>query len=175
VLFCLSSFHRLSVAQTSSLPRKNLGDFHEEIKKALQVEKQRKAEGYRVIPILLPGIKPSALKSWFKKEPAGVQIKEGGLQEALPNILAALGEKLPDDHQPTKKIDARPVEELVLKLVDPKIITHEGKHHALRRAVLADEDNSGRLIHGVLLRFPVLRIGICGERRVCDQNDPKEF
>jgi hypothetical protein len=74
-----------------------------EIQKALEVERRPKDEGYRVIPLLLPGIEPSALPLWFDEEPAGVRVelKTGGLSEALPQILAALGERLPTDHQPT--------------------------------------------------------------------------
>jgi hypothetical protein len=71
----------------------------EEIQKALQVEQRRKADGYRVIPVLLPGIKPTALKAWFDKEPVAVpiQLQPGGVSEALPQLLTALGERLPDD------------------------------------------------------------------------------
>lgn len=70
-----------------------------EISKALKVEKKRKDDGYRVIPILLPGIEPSALENWFDEEPVGVRIELniGGVSEALPQVLAALGERLPDD------------------------------------------------------------------------------
>lgn len=36
-----------------------------EIQKASEVEQQRKDEGYRVIPLLLPGIELTALELWF--------------------------------------------------------------------------------------------------------------
>ncbi|NUO81731.1 CHAT domain-containing protein [candidate division KSB1 bacterium] len=112
-----------------------------EISKALEIEKQRQAEGYRVIPLLLPGIEHPALPLWFDEEPMGikVQLTSGGISEALPQILAALGEALPDDLQPDQNIDARPVEELVLKLVDPKIATHEGKRRVTAIATLVYE------------------------------------
>ena len=45
-----------------------------EIRQALQVQKHRQADGYRVIPLLLPGIKPAALKAWFEEEPVGVPV-----------------------------------------------------------------------------------------------------
>ena len=41
-----------------------------EVRKALEVEKQRANEGYRVIPLLLPGITVGALGNWFDEEPA---------------------------------------------------------------------------------------------------------
>lgn len=73
-----------------------------EISKALAIEQQRHAEGYRVIPLLLPGIEHSALPLWFDENPLGVrvQLTTGGLAEAMPQILAALGEQLPNDYQP---------------------------------------------------------------------------
>ena len=89
-----------------------------EISKALQVEKERKDYDYRVIPVLLPGIQPSGLPLWFDEEPVGIRIelKTFGVNEALPQILAALGERLPDDKQPIQDPVARPVVELKLKL-----------------------------------------------------------
>src|SRR5205823_6290104 len=89
-----------------------------EISKALEVEREKKDSGYRVIPLLLPGIKPSALPNWFDEEPVGipVELRTGAVSEALPQILAALGEQLPDDRQPAPEPPARSVAELKLKL-----------------------------------------------------------
>jgi tetratricopeptide (TPR) repeat protein len=108
-----------------------------EIQKALQVEKSRQ-DGYRVIPLLLPGIKPGALGTWFDEEPVAVPIEigPGGLSAALPALLSALGERLPTDHQPFEEPDAKPVEELVLTLTDPTIETAEGKRRARATATL---------------------------------------
>lgn len=112
-----------------------------EIKKALEVEKRRQADGYRVIPLLLPGIKPEALGTWFDEEPLGVKIEigPGGLSAVLPALLAALGERLPTDPQPFEQPAPKPVEELVLELTDPKIETHEGKRRAQAVATLIYE------------------------------------
>src|SRR6185436_10615718 len=111
-----------------------------EIRKALEVEKSRQ-DGYRVIPLLLPGMTPRALENWFDEEPVAVPIElgPGGLSAALPGLLAALGERLPTDHQPFAEPDARPVEELVLKLTDPKIETEEGTRRARATATLLYE------------------------------------
>ena len=100
-----------------------------EISKAVNVEKQRQDDGYRVVPLLLPGIEPAALALWFDEEPVGVKIKleTGSLSEALPGILAALGERLPADSQPIKETNQQPVEELILKLTDMKIHEEGGK------------------------------------------------
>jgi hypothetical protein len=92
-----------------------------EIRLAEQVAVTKK--DYRVIPLMLPGIEPSALLNWFEEEPVGVKIQldPGQLQEALPEILAALGQRLPDDAQPANEPDAKPVAELLLKLTKPKL------------------------------------------------------
>jgi tetratricopeptide (TPR) repeat protein len=89
-----------------------------EISKALEVERQKKDSGYRVIPLLLPGIEPSALPLWFAEEPVGVRVEltTSAVSEALPAILVALGEQLPDDRQPAPEPPARSVAELKLKL-----------------------------------------------------------
>src|SRR6185436_448906 len=109
-----------------------------EIKKAQEVEQRRQADGYRVIPLLLPGITPRALENWFDEEPVAVpvEIGPGGLSTAMPDILAALGERLPTDHQPFEKTDARSVEELVLTLIDPEIETAEGTRRVKAMATL---------------------------------------
>ncbi len=112
-----------------------------EIRKALEVEGRRKAEGYRVIPLLLPGIAHGALGTWFDEEPVAVPITIGpaGLSAALPALLAALGERLPTDPQPYEEPAAQPVEELILTLTDPVIDTTEGKRRARATATLAYE------------------------------------
>ena len=112
-----------------------------EIAEALEVEQQRKDEGYRVIPLLLPGIEPSALSLWFDEEPVGVRVefKTGGLSEALPVILTALGERLPEDYEPQPDIESQPVEELILELSDAKIKTFDDKRRATATAMLIYE------------------------------------
>jgi hypothetical protein len=82
-----------------SLNTVNSAWVRKEVQKAREVEQQRKDEGYRVIPLLLEGMRPTALGNWFDTEPLGIpiQLKLAGLSEALPAILAALGERLPTD------------------------------------------------------------------------------
>jgi tetratricopeptide (TPR) repeat protein len=113
-----------------------------EIQKALEVERGRKDEGYRVVPLLLPGIEPSALALWFDEEPVGVRVevtKAGGLAEALPAILAAMGERLPDDQQRISDVAPPPVEELILELKDLTVQTSDGKRRARAVARLVYE------------------------------------
>lgn len=122
-----------------------------ETQKALEVERRRKGEGYRVIPLLLPGIEPSALALWFDEEPVGVQVevtKAGGLAEALPQILAALGERLPDDPQRMVDVTPPPIEELTLELNDLRVETSEGKRRAqaVARLVYEPADKTARRV-----------------------------
>ncbi|MDQ2706811.1 MAG: tetratricopeptide repeat protein [Actinomycetota bacterium] len=102
-----------------------------EVDKGLEVQRAR-GDGYRVIPLLLPGVKPQALGLWFAEAPVAVavQVGPGGLSAALPGVLTALGRRLPTDHQPFAKPDAGSVEELVLSLQDPTIVTGEGTRRA---------------------------------------------
>jgi hypothetical protein len=54
-----------------------------EIQKALEVERGRKDEDYRVIPVLV-GVGPAALENWFDEEPLAVPVRVdevGGLSE----------------------------------------------------------------------------------------------
>src|SRR5882724_1332252 len=109
-----------------------------EIAKGLEVERDRQADGYRVIPVLLPGITPSALGTWFDEEPVAVPIEvgPGGLSTAMPALLTALGERLPTDHQPFESPEVHLLEELVLALSDPKIEIQEGKRRAAAMATV---------------------------------------
>ncbi len=102
-----------------------------EVQLALRVRKRRRKSGYKVIPILLPGIEQSALGLWFDKEPVGIKITvgPGGIEQALPSLFAALGEQLPDDLQPPEVREAVPVADLILELTDL-----EGRDSAARCA-----------------------------------------
>ncbi|MCP4700873.1 MAG: CHAT domain-containing protein [Gammaproteobacteria bacterium] len=96
------------------------------------------AHNKKVIPLLLPGIQSSALRLWFDKEPLAIAIspKPGGLDQALPALLAALGRQLPNDPQPVTEVAAQPLAELVLCLRRPGIETSEGKRRQYAEAEL---------------------------------------
>jgi CheY-like chemotaxis protein len=68
-----------------------------------------------------------------------VRLTVAGLSEALPSILATLGERLPDDLQTVHDIAAKPVEDLLLVLHDPKIRTRAGKRRVTAMATLVYE------------------------------------
>jgi hypothetical protein len=84
-----------------------------EIKYALRLKKT-------VIPVLLPGIEPHALRSWFGKEPVGLKLEigPGGVSAILPDLLAGLGLRLPEEQVKAVQARAAPVADLVLELSD---------------------------------------------------------
>ncbi|MCK4766501.1 MAG: tetratricopeptide repeat protein [Candidatus Aminicenantes bacterium] len=100
---------------------------------ALQVRGQKeKPEDFPVIPLLL-GLKKDVLKQYFKKELVGVKLALKGpglITEAMPQILAALGERSPNGVQPMEKPQVKPLAELLLELSEPHIVTEEGKRRA---------------------------------------------
>jgi hypothetical protein len=107
-----------------------------------------KCQGQEVIPLLLPGVEPTALDLWFDETPLAIVIPSrdltgfqnlsglAGLREALPQILAALGEQLPDDFQPLRETEAQPVAELLLKLKSLHFQELDGKRRAKAMATL---------------------------------------
>ena len=104
-----------------SLQTINSAWVRQEIQFAEGVAKEKK--DYRIVPLLLPGVEPSALKSWFEQEPVGIniQLDPGQLQEKLSDILAALGERAPDDTSAIAAVEVKPVAELLLELSNPKL------------------------------------------------------
>lgn len=108
-----------------------------EIKKSLEIEKDH-PDGYKTIPILLPGIEPVALGNWFDEEPVAlpINLEPGTLQNAMPDILAALGEQLPSDKE-VPEINIKPVAELLLELKDPVIRTSKGESRACATACVS--------------------------------------
>jgi tetratricopeptide (TPR) repeat protein len=124
-----------------------------ETQKALEVEAARKGEGYRVIPLLLPGVEPAALPRWLDDEPIGESVKvtkAGGLAEALPDILAALGERLPADLLGVKQVTTAPVEDLTLILRDLRVEIRDGvpRERATGHLIYEPGDRNARSIMG---------------------------
>jgi len=114
------------------------------------------SKGKKVIPLLLPGIKPSALGLWFAEEPVGLKITigPGGLSAAMPALLAALGEILPDETVHAVQAQLAPIAELVLNLTDPSVDTAEGKTRATATAVLTYRPpDGGREVESKRYRF----------------------
>ena len=92
----------------------------DEVRIALD-EAQRRDDGYKVISVVLPGVKAGLLKLLFPSEPFHIFVDDTptGLSDAMPKIFAALGEQLPEDWESAKTVEVAPVEELILELTDP--------------------------------------------------------
>lgn len=101
-------------------------------------EAARRTDGYKVIPVVLPGVQPGLLKLLFPTEPLHIFVADTptGFSEAMPKIFAALGMALPTDWETAKAVTAPPVEELVLKLTDPQIVEEQ---EGVRRATATAE------------------------------------
>jgi len=106
----------------------------EETRYASKIKESRK-ENYPMIALLREGIELGALKWIFSGEPIAIRVKNGptGISEAMPHILAALGEKPSGD---PKSSPSEPAEELLLELKFPYIMEKDGKHRAVARSEL---------------------------------------
>jgi len=102
-----------------------------EVKYALEVQKKR-TDGFKVIPVLLPPIEPSALGLWFGEEPVAVRIQvgPGGIAAAMPDLLAALGLQLPTERESPSTVGAAPIADLLLALTQPTMRQWRGKRRA---------------------------------------------
>jgi tetratricopeptide (TPR) repeat protein len=111
-----------------------------ELKLAHKVAKERKADGYKVISLIMPGVPAGLLTPFFPKEPIHIFLEQGAtgpdLDEKMPDILAALGKELPNDWKRKGAIKAEPVEELILELTDPIIVEKDSIRRATATAVL---------------------------------------
>src|SRR5690349_18768181 len=65
-----------------------------ELKLAHKVARARKADGYKVISLIMPGVQAGLLKPFFPKEPIHIFLGQGAngpdLDEKMPDIFAAL-------------------------------------------------------------------------------------
>ena len=110
----------------------------------------------RVIPVLLPGIEPTALRLWFREEPVGVkvQVGPGGIGDALPDLLPALGVRLPGEKVKRLQAMLAPMADLVLEFSDPAIGTADGVRRATAVACLTYcPGDDGRKVEGKRYKF----------------------
>ncbi|WP_420640864.1 TIR domain-containing protein [Candidatus Leptofilum sp.] len=116
-----------------------------------QDEASQRNDGYKIIPVVLPGVQLGLLKLLFPDEPLYIFVKDAptGLSNVIPRILTALGQQLPEDYPPAQAAPAEPVAELILELTDPHIVEKEGVRRAAATAELTyhpPEGDGGRAI-----------------------------
>lgn len=109
-----------------------------ELKHALIVQKKLGGpDAFPVVPLLLDGTALGAIEALFDEQPIHVAIHSTALDAAPHDILVALRLRLPIDAEPEPQPVAEPVEELLLELSDPRIVTHvDGSRRASARARL---------------------------------------
>jgi tetratricopeptide (TPR) repeat protein len=120
-------------------------------------EAQHRTDGFKIIPVVLPGVGKGLLRLMFPGDPLFIFVEDipTGLSEALPAIFDALGERKPDGLTADRTVTVEPVEELILKLIDPVIRTHEGIRRAEAMAELTynPADNRRRAITSRRYKF----------------------
>jgi len=113
-----------------------------QIKAALKVQKEkRKTKSgdeslYPVFPVLLEGVSATAVELFFRVEVKGVPVGPGGIAEAMPLILAALGERKEGAPLPMLRPQSEPLEELVLELTFPRMVEINNQRRAQADAKL---------------------------------------
>ncbi len=97
-----------------------------------------KSAGKRIITLLLDEQSPHAVAWLFDEEPLSIPVSTapGGLQKALPALLAALDLTLPEDAEAVYQAPEPPVSELLLVLENPVLYTEGGVRRGSARAHL---------------------------------------
>ncbi|MCB8982110.1 MAG: tetratricopeptide repeat protein [Ardenticatenaceae bacterium] len=116
----------------------------EEVRIAQKTASQRD-DGYKIIPVVLPGVQMGLLKLLFPVEPLYIFVEDAptGLSDAVPKILAALGQELPEEWQPSQTVTVEPVTELILELTDPHIEIKGNVRRAVATAELTYHPSDG--------------------------------
>ena len=112
-----------------------------ELRRALDVQKERGKDEFPVIPLSLDGTQLGVLEQFFGEEPIYISVSSGagGVEEAMNELLVALGERLAADVPATPQPEAEPLEDLVLELSDMEFHEEDGVRRASARARLVYE------------------------------------
>jgi tetratricopeptide (TPR) repeat protein len=112
----------------------------QEVRLALDLQKQRGREAFPIIPVSLNRTRHPLLEETPEEEPKYIFVKDG-TDAALDTILVALRKRLPADVPTESQPEAEALEELVLELMDLTFHEQDG----VRRA-----SASARLTHGAV-------------------------
>jgi hypothetical protein len=126
------------VVSPNSLQAKWVG---KELRHALDIQKQRGRDNFRVFALSLDGTKLGVLESLFDEEPVYIPVSSaaGGVEAAMNPILVAMGKRLPAEVPILPQRKAEPLEELVLELTDLRFHEQDGVRRASARARLVYE------------------------------------
>ncbi len=104
-----------------------------------------KSLGKHIVALLLDGQTTGALAWMFDEEPLAVPVSTapGGLTDALPRLLDALGLRRPDGPEPAAQPPESPVNELLLALEKPAMYTEGGVRRGMAQAKLEFHPASG--------------------------------
>jgi hypothetical protein len=91
-----------------------------------------RTNGFKVITLVLPGVQKGLLNLLFPTKTVHIFVKDTptGFNNAMPDLFAALGERLPNDWDKEATVAVEPVEELLLELTDPMILETDGARRA---------------------------------------------
>jgi tetratricopeptide (TPR) repeat protein len=108
------------------------------VQREIQHAKSVGKPGYKIVPLMRPGIEPPLLGLLFGEVPVAIKLGGGpaAVTDALPQILSALGLQLPTEIIQHVQAQAAPVADLVLELADPAIENAGGKPRATAVATL---------------------------------------
>src|SRR5215471_13493031 len=90
-----------------------------EIQLALEVQRSR-SDGYKVIPVLYDGVTTDAIPGLLGEDVVAVTLGKdsNAIPEVLPDLLAALGLRLPDDRRRIVSRTSAPLAELTYRSPD---------------------------------------------------------
>ena len=113
----------------------------EELRHALDVQRQRGRENFTVVALLLDAAKLGSFEGYFDGEPLNARVSgaAGGVDAAVNEILIAIGKRKRADVASAPQPKAEPLEELVLELTDLKFHEQDGVRRASARARLVYE------------------------------------
>ena len=131
------------VVSTDGLQSKWVG---KELRHALDVQKQRGNDKFRVFALSLDSTKLGVLEECFDAEPLYIAVSSaaGGVEAAIHPILVALGKREPTDVETTPQPPAQPLEELVLEITNLKFHEQDG----VRRAYRTDRGGGTAVVSG---------------------------
>ncbi len=106
---------------------------------ALDIQKQRGRDVFPIVPLSIDDTRLGVLEPFFDGEPIYIPVSSeaGGIEEALPKILAAIGVQLPTCEKPARQPDTQPLEELLFELTRPTGKASAGKRRVCAEATIA--------------------------------------